>query len=142
MIREQFIERWRQCQQGRYRVLVIVPEDETLFGEALVAELAGMLQARVVNYRKQYEGRLETFLTWGTLREKIYRASKGQLIIVTELEPFYAKWPVEERLHFLRNLLRTETKSGIILILHCQEDLSEIAAIDRNKRGIIWAPKR
>ena len=67
-------------------------------------------------------------------------AANNDIIIVSELEPFYAKWPENERFAFFRNLLRSEPVKGIILIINCKEDLSSVKNIEANSRGLIWAP--
>ncbi len=140
-IREKLLEQWRQCLGKRYPVLVIIraPKD-VLLPNMLIDEFADVVGARIFNFQKIYQGRLDQFFTWQTIRDEIYLAANIQPVIVTELEPIYAKWPKDERLSFLKNLLRNEPTHPIIVIINCQEDLSELQAIEENSRGIIWAP--
>jgi hypothetical protein len=74
------------------------------------------------------------------VRDEIYQAANNDIVIVSELEPIYAKWPEDERVAFFKNLLRSEPEKGIILIINCQEDLSPIKEIEENSRGMIWVP--
>ena len=85
---------------------------------------------------------LDHFFTWQAVRDKIYTSANVQPVVVTELEPFYAKWPENERLTFLKNLLRSSPTHGIVIIINCLEDLSELKEIEKNSRGLIWAPSK
>lgn len=122
--------------------MLIVPAHNELFPELLIEEFANLAQAKVLNFAKQYNEKLETFFTWGKMREEIYAESCNNAVLVTELEPFYSKWPPDERLAFLRNIIRAEPPHAIVLILHSQEDLSELRAIGENNRGLIWVPTK
>jgi len=120
--------------------MLIVPSRRGLLPELVLDELAGLIEGDQVDFAKRYEGSLETFFTWNRMQEEIYSASCDRPVVIANLEPFYSKWPVDERLSFLRYILRTETPQGIVLLLYCKEDLTEIRAIPENSRGIIWAP--
>jgi len=78
-IHEQLLEKWQQCREKRYPVLFIITAPlDTLFPPELVKNFADASEAKEVP------------------------------VIITELEPLYAKWPSEERLSFVKNLLRSE----------------------------------
>ncbi|EFK09421.1 conserved hypothetical protein [delta proteobacterium NaphS2] len=140
-IQEQFLEKWQQCRKKRYPVLVIITAPlDNHFTLEHIEEIAQILQAKVFNFKQTYQNRLNEFITWQTVRDEIYHGANSGIVIVTELEPFYAKWPENERVAFLKNLLRSEPSKGIILIINCQEDLSTIREIEENSRGLIWAP--
>ena len=142
-IQEQLLEKWQHCRDKRYSVLLIITEPlDTFFPSEHIEEIAGILQAKVFNYKQQYQNRLDEFLTWQTVRNEIYQAANDDIVIVSELEPFYAKWPEDERFVFFKNLLRSEPVKGIILIINCLEDLSAIKGIEDNSRGLIWAPSK
>ena len=142
-IHEQLLEKWQQCRDKRYPVLLIITEPlDTLFPPDLVEGFADISKAKLFNFKKQYQNRLDEFLTWQMVRDEIYCLASEKAIIVTELEPFYAKWPVVERFAFFKNLLRSEPTQGIVIIINCQEDLSELKEIEENSRGIIWAPSK
>ncbi len=142
-IHEQLLEKWQQCRYKRYPVLLIITAPlDTFFPLEQIEEIAGILQAKVFNYKQIYKNRLDEFLTWQTVRDEIYQAANDDIVIVSELEPFYAKWPEDERFSFFKNLLRSEPAKGIILIINCQEDLSSIKEIEENSRGLIWAPSK
>ena len=140
-IQEQFLEKWQKCRDKRYSVLLIVtPPMDTSFLPERIQEFAGILKADVFNFKQQYKNRLNEFLTWQSVREEIYEAANKEIVIVTELEPFYAKWPENERLAFFRSLLRSEPEKGIILVINCQENLGSVKEIEENSRGVIWVP--
>ena len=140
-IHESLLEKWQQCRESRYSVLLIITAPlDTLFPNILVEEFADITKAKLFDFKKLYQGRLDQFFTWQTVRDEIYTSANVQPVIVTELEPIYAKWPKNERLAFLKNLLRSEPSHGIVIIINCQEDLSELKEIEENSRGLIWAP--
>ncbi|MEA1921185.1 MAG: hypothetical protein U9N63_00860 [Pseudomonadota bacterium] len=142
-IHESLLEKWQQCCEHRYRALLIItaPLDK-LFTNILVEEFADIVKAEVLDFKKLYQGSLDRFFTWQTICSKIYASANMQPVIVTELEPIYDKWPKDERLAFLKNFIMSEPVNGIILIINCQEDLSELKNIEENSRGLIWAPSR
>lgn len=137
---ESFLEKWRLCRESRYPVMLIIPSQQDIFSELIIEEIAGLIEGKLLDFEKRYQGVLNTFFTWSKVREEIYSDSCNAPVIVTNLEPFYSKWTVEERLTFLRNILRTESPYGIIVILYCLENLTEIRSIPENSRGLIWAP--
>ena len=142
-IHEQLLEKWQQCREKRYPVLFIITAPlDTLFPLDLVKSFADASEAKVIDFKNRYQNRLDEFLTWQTVRDEIYGEAKEAPVIVTELEPFYAKWPPEERLSFMKNLIRSEPAHGIVIIINCQEDLSELNKIEKNSRGLIWAPSK
>jgi len=140
-IYEQLLEKWQQCRQKRYSVLFIITAPlDTLFASDIVNNFADASEAKVIDFNNRYQNRLNEFFTWQMVCDEIYDEAKKVPVIITELEPFYAKWPSEERLSFVKNLLRSEPAYGIVIIINCQEDLSEIKKIEKNSRGIIWTP--
>ena len=142
-IHENLLEKWQQCCERRYRVLLIITTPlDTLFPNILVEEFADITKAKLLDFKKLYQGSLDRFLSWQTVRNEIYASAKVQPVIVTELEPIYDKWPEDERLAFLKNFIRSEPAHGIIIIMNCQEDLSGLKKIEENSRGLIWAPSR
>lgn len=142
-IHEQLLEKWQQCREKRYPVLFIITAPlDTLFPPDLVKNFADASKAKTINFKNRYQNRLEEFFTWQTVRDEIYGEAKKMPVIITELEPLYAKWPQEERLSFVKNLLRSEPAHGIVIIINCQEDLSELNKIEENSRGLIWAPSK
>ena len=140
-IQNKLLEQWKHCQERRYPVLVIIttPKD-SLFTVAKVDEFAEIIKAAKLDFQERYKDKIDHFFTWQAVREEIYQAAGSLPIIVTELEPFYAKWPKDERIAFLKNLLRSEPAHPIVVIINCQEDLSDLYATEENNRGIIWAP--
>jgi len=142
-IHEKLLEKWKQCSESRYPVLLIITAPmDTLFPNTLVEKFADIIKAKLFDFKKRYQGELDKFFTWGTVRNEIYAKANIQPVIITELEAIYAKWPKDERLTFLKNLLRSESTCGIVIIINCQEDLSELKTIEKNSRGIIWAPSK
>jgi hypothetical protein len=140
-IHEQLLEKWQHCRDKRYSVLLIITTPmDTFFPTERIEEIADILCAKVFNFKQRYQNRLDEFLTWQSVRDEICLAANNDIVIVSELEPFYAKWPEDERFAFFKNLLRSEPVKGIILIINCQEDLSSIKKIEANSRGLIWAP--
>ena len=142
-IHERLLEKWQYCREKRYPVLLIITEPmDSFFPFEHIEEIADILHAKVFNFKQRYQKRLDEFLTWQTIRDEIYHAANYDIVIVSELEPFYAKLPEDERFSFFKNILRSEPAKGIILIINCQEDLSAINKIESNSRGIIWAPSK
>ena len=134
-----FIEKWHRYKDHRYPVMLIVPSQAGLFSDALINEVAGIIEGKVIDFAARYQGSLETFLTWGGVHTELRALSSSTPIIVSNLEPFYSKWPTAERLDFLRYILRTELANGIVIVLYCQENLADVKSIEENSRGAIWA---
>jgi len=142
-IYEQLLEKWQQCREKRYPVLLIITAPlDTLFSTDLVEKFAEISKAKLLNFKNRYQSRLDEFLTWQSVRDEIYVEANNQAVIVTELEPFYAKWPVDERYAFFKNIIRSEPSQGIVIIINCQEDLGVLKQIEQNSRGLIWSPSR
>lgn len=140
-IHEQLLEKWQKCREKRYPVLLIITTPlDPFFPSEQIEAIAGMIQAKVYNFKQKYKNRLNEFFTWQNVRDEIYQAANNDIVIVSELESIYAKWPEDERVAFFKNLLRSEPAKGIILIINCQEDLSSIKEIEENSRGMIWVP--
>ena len=143
IIHDELLEKWQQCRESRYPVLVIIKAPlDTLLTNNVIEDFADIIQAKLLNFQNMYQGKLDQFFTWQTIREELYTAANNEPVVVTELEPIYAKWPVEERLAFLRNLLKSSPEQSLVLIINCQEDLSELRAVEENSRGIIWVPSK
>lgn len=142
-IHEKLLEKWQQCRENRYPILLIITAPlDTLFTNSLVENFADVAKAKRLDFKTLYLGRLDKFFSWKTIRDQIYTEANIQPVIVTELEPIYTKWPADERLAFLKNLLRSEPACGIVIIINCQEDLGELKEIENNSRGLIWAPSK
>jgi len=135
---DRFLEKWQLCKDSRYPVIFIVPSQKGVLSDALLQEIADLIGGILADFAKRYQGSLETFLTRKQVQEEIYSIAKDTPTVMKNLEPFYSKWPVDERLAFIRYMIRSEPPHGIMLALYCQEDLSEIKAIPANNRGIIW----
>ena len=140
-ILEGLLEKIHQYKEHRYKVLLIIrgPMDN-LFTPAILDEFADIANAMTINFQERYQGRLNEFFIWQDIRNELCEMANLQTTVVTDLEPLYAKWPVRERLSFLRNLLVSEPKYPLVFLLNCQEDLSDLKAITENNRGLIWAP--
>jgi len=134
-----FIEKWHLCKEKRYPVMFIIPSKWGVFSEAVIDEIAGIMNGQKVDFAARYQGALETFLTRNMVQTELRELSLSKPIIVSNLEPFYSKWQTDERLDFIRYMLRTEAANGIVIVLYCQENLADIRAIYENNRGIIWA---
>ena len=120
--------------------MLITPSKQDRFPDELIEELTNVIGADRLDFFKRYQGELESFFTRGRIQEEIREACSVNPLLVSSLEPFYSKWPLEERYAFLRYMLRAETTQGVVLVLYCQEDLAEIKEIGENNRGIIWTP--
>jgi hypothetical protein len=139
-LHDTFLDKWHQCINGRYRVMLVTPSKQDRFPEELIEELIGVIGAKRSDFATRYQGELESFFTRRKIQEEIRGDCSATPLLVTSLEPFYSKWPVEERYAFLRYMLRMETAHGVVLLLYCQEDLTEIKEISKNNRGTIWTP--
>ena len=142
-IYDELLDKYHRYQEHRYKVLIIIkaPQD-TLFPDALVNEFAEVTGAQVINFEKNYKGSLNVFFIWQDIRNQLYEMANEQATIAIDIEPIYAKWPGDERLTFLKNILLSEPKHPLVLLLNCQEDLSSLQEIDENNRGLIWAPSK
>lgn len=134
-----FVEKWHRYKDHRYPVMLIIPSQVGLFPDELLDEVAEIVEGDVIDFAARYQGALETFLTWGGVHAELRALSSSTPLVVSNLEPFYSKWPISERLDFLRYMLRTELENGIVIILYCQENLADIRSIEENSRGAIWA---
>jgi len=142
-IYEELLEKWHLYRDHRYKVLVIIKAPlDTLFPTSMIEEFAAIANARVVNFQEKYKGRLNEFFIWQDLRNEMYEMANKQSTVATDLEPIYTKWPVDERLAFLKNILQSEPKYPLVLLLNCQEELSSLQEIEENSRGLIWAPSK
>lgn len=135
-----FLDKWHRCINSRYRVMLVTPARQDRFPEELITEIVGVTGAERVDFALRYQGELESFFTWRKIQEEIRESSTPQPLFVTSLEPFYSKWPEDERFAFLRYILRMETAYGVVLLLYCREDLAELKEISENNRGVIWTP--
>lgn len=135
-----FLDKWHRCINSRYRVMLVTPAQQDRFPEELIEEIVGVTGAEWVDFAVRYQRELESFFTRRKIQEEIREGCSMQPLLVTSLEPFYSKWPEEERYAFLRYMLRTETTHGVVLLLYCREDLEEIKKISENNRGTIWTP--
>ncbi len=140
-VHEKLLGKWHKCREKRYSVLVVIraPADK-LFSDTFIDQFAVIVHADILNFQEKYRGRLDYFYTWQNIRTQIYTTAKNKPVIVTNLEPIYAKWPISERLTFIKSMLKSEPQHTICMVLNCQEDLSELKAIEENSRGIIWVP--
>jgi|GEM_PF-2087472 len=140
-VNEKLLEKWKQCQEKRYRVLLIImkPLDYS-FPDSIIENFITAINARLLNFSLLHKGNLDKFISWSTIRDHIYSEGNSNIVVITELEPIYAKWPINERLTFLRNIIRSEPKGGIILIINCKENLLDIQSINERNRGMIWIP--
>jgi len=120
--------------------MLITPSRQDRFPEELIEEIVGVTSAERVDFAARYQGELESFFTRRKIQEEIRDGSATKPLFLTSLEPFYSKWAVDERYAFLRYMLRMETTQGVVLLLYCREDLTELKEISENNRGIIWAP--
>jgi hypothetical protein len=136
---QQILEKWYECANRRYRILLITLAHKNSHVEPALDTVAEILQGTRLDFLQLYKGNLGRFFTWQQVRDQIYSNAKEFPAIVSGLEPFYSKWPIDERLLFLKNLLRLEPSGGILLLLFCAENLTKIRAIPENSRGSIWA---
>jgi hypothetical protein len=142
-IHDELLEKYHRYREHRYKVLVIIkaPKD-SLFPASLVGEFAEIIGAQVFNFEESYKGRLNEFFIWQDIRNQLYEMANTQATIAVDIEPIYAKWPDNERLAFLKNILLSEPHHPLVLMLNCKEDLSGLQEIDGNNRGHLWAPSK
>lgn len=140
---EKLLEQYHRYREHRYKVMIIIkaPQD-TLFPDSLVGKFAESVGAQVINFEDSYRGRLNEFFIWQDIRNQIYEMANTQATVAVDIEAIYAKWPENERLAFLKNILLSEPRHPLVLFLNCQENLSGLREIDGNNRGLIWAPSK
>ena len=137
---DSFLDKWHRCINGRYRMMLITPSRQENFPAELIEEIVGVTGAARADFAVRYQGELDSFFTRRKIQEEIRAGCSAQPLLVTSLEPFYSKWPKDERYAFLRYMLRMETTHGVVLLLYCREDLAEIKELSENNRGTIWTP--
>lgn len=135
-----FLDKWHRCISGRYRVMLVIPARQDFFPEEFIENIVGVTGAERADFAVRYHGELEAFFTRQKIQEEIREECAVRPLVVTSLEPFYSKWPEEERYAFLRYMLRMEATHCVVLLLYCREDLVEIKKISENNRGTIWTP--
>ncbi|MDR3555561.1 MAG: hypothetical protein P4L55_12465 [Syntrophobacteraceae bacterium] len=135
-----FLDKWRRCVNSRYRVMLITPARQDRFPEELIKEVTEVIGAERTDFATRYQGELESFFTRWKIQEEIREGCSAKPLLVSSLEPFYSKWPEEERYAFLRYMLRMEVTHGVVLLLYCREDLTDLKGIAENSRGTIWTP--
>lgn len=142
-IYDELLEKYHRYREHRYKELIIIkaPQD-TLFPASLLEAFAESIGAQVINLEERYKGRLNDFFIWQDIRNQLYDMANVQATIVIDVEAIYAKWPEDERLAFLKNILLSEPKHPLVLLLNCKEDLSSLQEIDENSRGLIWVPSK
>lgn len=137
---QKLIEKWRKC-PDRYPVLIIVPSNAQAIDNVTIKAFANVLNARILDFEIEYEGKLSEFVIWQRIQSQIFESALIQPTIVVNAELFYDKWTKEERLSFLRSLLRKDGHRGIVLVIYCNEYLSKITEeISESDRGVIWSP--
>lgn len=140
---EELLERYHRYREHRYKVMLIIKAPlDTQFPDSLVGEFAESVGAQVINFEESYKGRLNEFFTWQNIRNQIYEMANTQATVAVDIEAIYTKWPEYERLAFLKNILLSEPRHPLILLLTCQENLSALQEIDEKNRGLIWAPSK
>lgn len=135
-----FLEKWHQCKEARYKVMLLSPSRPALFSDSLLAKLVTVIEAEKLDFSDRYISQIASFFTRRKIQQEIETEAAATPLLITGLEPFYSKWPINERFAFLRYALRMETAQGVVLLLYCQEELTEIKAVAENNRGMIWTP--
>jgi hypothetical protein len=142
-IHDELIEKYDRYRRHRYKNLIIIkPPQDKLFPISLMEEFAKSVGARVINLEENYKGQLNEFFIWQDIRNRLYELANLQATLVLDIEAIYSKWPEGERLAFLKNILLSEPKHPLVLLLNCKEDLSSLQEIDEKNRGLIWVPSK
>lgn len=138
---QRLIEEWGKQVDTRYPVLVVIPSGPAKVTAEVVTEFADFIKARILDFEERYEGRLSSFIGRADIAWEIMDFAAESPAVVTNVEHFYDKWTISERIDFIRHILRRDGHQGIVLLLFCNENLSTIVKeVGQNERGAIWNP--
>lgn len=138
---QSLLERWKACENGRYPVMAVLPKSYNRLSQKAISQFAELRGASILDGKEAYAGKLNQFKPWGQLQAEIMDWARQRLTAAYNLEAFFNKWKPEERLRFLRALLRQDGHQGLVLLLYCREtDLRTIREIPENSRGVLWTP--
>lgn len=138
---QRLLEEWGKQMGSRYPVVVVVPSGPGKITLEALTEFTTLISADILDFEERYGGRLSAFIGRADIAEEIVGFAEGKPAVVINVEHFYDKWDVQERLSFIRHILRRDGHAGIVLLLHCQESLSPIVKdVAPNERGAIWNP--
>ena len=134
-------EEWAKRIESRYPVLVVIPAGPGKITMEVISEFAALIKAKVLDYEERYTGRLASFIGRSDIAEEIIGLAADGPLIVANIEHFYDKWTINERIDFIRHILRRDGHRGVILVIYCNENLSPIVKeVGSNDRGTIWNP--
>lgn len=135
------LEKWHETVKlHRYRVLLAIPPPGGIT-PTTIESLKARAGLRIYDFKESHADRLNAFMVRFQIRSDIVEAAREAAVAVINVEYFYDKWQPAERLAFLKDILRQDGHRGILLIVHCNENLSKIAEdVPSNSRGIIWTP--
>lgn len=135
------LEKWHETMKlHRYRVLLAIPPTGGM-PPSTIDTLKSGADLQVYDFKQSYADRLNEFVVRFQIRSDIVEAAREAGVAVINVEYFYDKWQPAERLAFLKDILRQDGHKGILLLVHCNENLSTIAeGVPSNSRGIIWTP--
>jgi hypothetical protein len=138
---QKLLEEWDKRTDSRYPVLVVIPSGPGKIIPEVMVEFASLIRANVLDFEERYAGRLSRFIGRADVLEEIIELAADTPVVVTNVEHFYDKWTITERIDFIRHILRRDGHRGIVLLLYCNENLSPIVnEVGQNERGAIWNP--
>jgi len=138
---QRLLEKWGNCENTRYPVLVVIPSVPGKLTAVTMSEFGELLNADVLDFENRHKDRLSNFIGRADIMDEILKPANLKPVVVTNIEYFYDKWKKSERLDFIRHLLRRDGHHGIILLLYADEDFSPIIReTPQTDRGVIWNP--
>ena len=138
---QKLLGEWGKRTESRYPVLIVVPSGPGKITAEVIDEFAKLMQVNVLDFEERYAGRLSGFIGRAKITEEILDLAKSIPVIVTNVEHFYDKWTITERIDFIRHILRRDGHRGIVMVLYCDENLTAIVnEVRPNERGAIWNP--
>ena len=132
------LSKWKVCEKNRYPVLVVIPNERQKYIIDDIDKINKYVSGQILNFEDTYKGQLDKFQTRYFIRSKIIEKARESAVIVFNIEHHYDKWRIDERISFIRDLIRQDGHKGIILFIYCEEDLSTLKKITERNRGVIW----
>ncbi|QTA79044.1 Uncharacterized protein dnl_12930 [Desulfonema limicola] len=138
-----FLEKWKEFTKpgrSRYPVLIVIPNNRNMYNISVMDEICSITDFELFDFQKVYQKRLHLFIPRNSIRTEIVTNAAKQPVIFINIEFFYNKWTEEERIAFLKDIIRQDGHKGIVLIMYCEEEFLSVIEIPENSRGVIWNP--
>ena len=137
------LEKWKEFTKpgcSRYPVLIVIPNNRNMYDISVINEICSITDFQLFDFQKVNQTRLHHFIPRNSIRSEIVTEAAKHPTVFINIEFFYDKWTAEERIAFLRDIIRQDGHKGIVLIIYCEEELLPVIEIPENSRGLLWNP--